>query len=151
MMDNTVTRPSAAPVSQAYLSDSHLGLIRYGIVIHAFVDGKSHLVTGIQANNNNRGMTVLVLFHRCRSKHGTPSRVRGDHGTENLRVAQWMLAHRGTGRGSYIFGRYVSTSLGEWPTFDRFGAAAGVSITLALNTYGSTSPMTSAKSGKIFF
>ncbi len=82
-----------------------VGLIRYKIVIHAFVDGKSHLVTGIQASNNNRGTTVLLLFHRCRSKHGTPSRLRGDHGTENLRIAEWMLENRGPGRGSYIFGR----------------------------------------------
>ncbi len=82
-----------------------IGLIRYKIVIHAFVDGKSHLVTGIQASNNNRGTTVLLLFHRCRSKHGTLSRLHGDHGTENLRVAEWMLENRGPGRGSYIFGR----------------------------------------------
>ncbi len=82
-----------------------VGLIRYKIVIHAFVDRKSHLVTGIQASNNNRGTMVLLLFHRCRSKHGTPSRLCGDHGTENLRVAEWMLENRGPGRGLYIFGR----------------------------------------------
>ncbi|KAK0445821.1 hypothetical protein EV421DRAFT_1708093 [Armillaria borealis] len=63
------------------------------IVIHTFVDGKSHLVTGIQASNNNRGTTVLLLFHRCRLKHGTPSRLRGDHGTENLRRLWYDVTH----------------------------------------------------------
>ncbi len=82
-----------------------IGLIRYKIVIHAFVNGKSHLVTRIQASNNNRGTMVLLLFHRCRSKHGTPSRLRGDHGTENLCIVEWMLENRGLGCGLYIFGQ----------------------------------------------
>ncbi len=49
-----------------------VGLIRYKIVIHAFVDGKSHLVTGIQASNNNHGTMVLLLFHRCHSNMELP-------------------------------------------------------------------------------
>ncbi|KAJ3891717.1 hypothetical protein C8J55DRAFT_392187, partial [Lentinula edodes] len=42
--------------------DSLLGLIRWGIVIHGFIDGYSRLITGLRANNNNRGQTVLSLF-----------------------------------------------------------------------------------------
>ncbi|KAJ7922570.1 hypothetical protein B0H13DRAFT_2409610, partial [Mycena leptocephala] len=38
------------------------GLIRWGIVIHGFIDGYSRLITGILASNNNRGQTVLDLF-----------------------------------------------------------------------------------------
>jgi hypothetical protein len=84
-----------------------IGLIRWKIVIHAFIDGKTRLVVGIQANNNNRAATVLALFLNCISVHGTPSRVRGDHGTENVEVAKWMEDNRGSGRGSYIWGRLV--------------------------------------------
>lgn len=70
-----------------------------------FVDGFSRLVTGIGVHNNNRASTVLDLFHCARSDYGTPSRVRGDHGVENVEVAAWMEANQGPSRGSYIWGR----------------------------------------------
>lgn len=81
------------------------GLIRWRLVIHAFVDGFSRFVTGIRISSNNRAQTVLDLFIDAIAVHGTPSRVRGDHGTENLRVAEWMETNRGSERGSYIWGR----------------------------------------------
>jgi len=87
-----------------------IGLIRWKIVIHAFIDGKTRLVVGIRAHNNNRAETVLALFLDSIAIHGTPSRVRGDHGTENVRVAEWMEEMQGRGRGSYIWGRFVSLS-----------------------------------------
>lgn len=90
-----------------YRSNSAIatGLIRLKIVIHCFIDGKSCLVTGIRASNNNRAQTVLDLFLHAVSTYGTPSRVRGDHGTENVLVAAWMEEHRGLNRGSYIWGK----------------------------------------------
>ncbi|THV08524.1 hypothetical protein K435DRAFT_595104, partial [Dendrothele bispora CBS 962.96] len=39
-----------------------IGLIRWGIVIHGFIDGYSRLVTGLRASNNNYADTVLHLF-----------------------------------------------------------------------------------------
>lgn len=84
-----------------------IGLIRWKIVIHAFIDGKTRLVVGIRAHNNNRAESVLNLFLESIQVHGTPSRVRGDHGTENVRVAEWMEENQGGGRGSYIWGRFV--------------------------------------------
>lgn len=81
------------------------GLIRYRIIFHAFVDGFSRQVLAIQASNNNRAQTVLIVFLDAVEVHGMPSRVRGDHGTENLHVAAWMEENRGLGRGSYIWGR----------------------------------------------
>ncbi|KAF7335893.1 hypothetical protein MSAN_02326300 [Mycena sanguinolenta] len=87
--------------------DGQHGLIRFKIVIHAFVDGKSRFVTGIRASNNNRSDTVLDVFLHAVSEHGLPSRVRGDHGTENVLVAAYMEEHRGVSRGSYIWGRSV--------------------------------------------
>lgn len=81
------------------------GLIRYKIVIHCFIDGKSRYVTGIRAHNNNRAKTVVDLFLEAVDTHGLPSRVRGDHGTENVLVAACMEERRGVERGSYIWGR----------------------------------------------
>ncbi|KAJ3018436.1 hypothetical protein NUW54_g338 [Trametes sanguinea] len=94
------------PLSLVHHDGQH-GLIHWKLVIHCFVDGYSRHVLGIRVHNNNRASTVLDLFLDCVSTHGVPSRVRGDHGTENLGVAQWMEEHRGTDRGSYIWGRSV--------------------------------------------
>ncbi|KAK1229293.1 hypothetical protein PQX77_007651 [Marasmius sp. AFHP31] len=108
-----VTRPSSrrpyrvAGPNALWHHDGQHGLIHWRIVIHGFVDGHSRLVTGIRASDNNRPDTVVTLFHLARSVHGTPSRVRGDHGTENLDVAGWMEANFGVERGSYIWGRSV--------------------------------------------
>lgn len=83
-----------------------LGLIRWGIVIHGFIDGYSRMITGMRASNNNRGQTVLSLFISAAQRYGIPSRLRGDHGVENIWVAAFMEHAHGEGRGSYIWGRY---------------------------------------------
>lgn len=62
---------------------------------------------GIGVHNNNRSQTVLDLFLRAVEEYGMPSRVRGDHGTENVKVAAYMEESNGHGRGSYIWGRSV--------------------------------------------
>jgi hypothetical protein len=80
-------------------------LIRWKFVIHGFIDGKSRYVTGIRCSTNNRAATVLSVFLEAVTQHGLPSRVRGDHGTENIRVAAYMTQERGENRGSYIWGR----------------------------------------------
>ena len=85
----------------------YIGLIRWGIVIHGFIDGYSRLVTGLRASNNNSASTVLQLFLDACGVYGVPSRLRGDHGSENLLVAAWIEEFRGTLRGSYIWGRLV--------------------------------------------
>jgi hypothetical protein len=64
----------------------------------------------MRVHDNNRADSVLKLFLDAISTHGTPSRVRGDHGTENVRVAEWMEENQGRGRGSYIWGRFVEFS-----------------------------------------
>lgn len=73
--------------------------------MHAFVDGHSRMVTAFRVSNNNRAETVLDVFLEGTRTHGVPSRVRGDHGGENVLVAQYMEDVRGPGRGSYIWGR----------------------------------------------
>ena len=84
-----------------------LGLIRWKIVVHSFIDGKSRFITGMRAHNNNRAQTVLDLFMEAVRMYGLPSHVHGDHGTENLHVALYMKEVRGVERGSYIWGRQV--------------------------------------------
>lgn len=84
-----------------------LGLIRWGIIIHGFIDGYSRIITGLRASDNNRGETVLDLFLSAAEVYGVPSRIRGDHGVENILLAAWMERHRGERRGSYIWGRYL--------------------------------------------
>ncbi len=75
------------------------------MIIHGFIDGYSRLITGLQASSNNTGHTVLTLFLSACAIYGVPSRLRGDHGTENVLVAAWMEERRGERRGSYIWGR----------------------------------------------
>ncbi|PIL36082.1 hypothetical protein GSI_01742 [Ganoderma sinense ZZ0214-1] len=87
--------------------DGQHGLIRWKLVIHCFIDGYSRFITGLRVHTNNHAETVLTLFLETATCHGVPSRVRGDHGTENIRVAEWMEEHRGLNRGSYIWGQSV--------------------------------------------
>jgi hypothetical protein len=61
----------------------------------------------MRARNNNRAETVEGTFHEGRRKYGTPHRVRGDHGRENLRVAEWQFRRHGLSSGAYIWGRFV--------------------------------------------
>jgi hypothetical protein len=75
------------------------------MIIHCFIDGKSRLVTGIRVSNNNRSDTVYEVFITSTVNYGWPRRVRGDHGTENVLVAQEMEDRSGV--GSYIWGRFV--------------------------------------------
>lgn len=71
------------------------------------MDGYSRLVTYLHCSNNNLASTVLHLFVNATREYGVPSRVRCDHGVENVEVAQWMLVHMGTNRSSIITGSSV--------------------------------------------
>jgi len=120
------------------------GLIRYKLVVHAFIDGKTRFVTGARVHSNNRGSTVLRLFHKARREYGTPRRMRGDHGTENIAVAQWMDENCGV--GSYIWGMCVL----DW-LLCRYLVLyfhAGVSITPGLSGCGVTSLAGLGQSGR---
>ena len=48
---------------------------------------------------------MLRFFVEIIRVHGCPSRVRGDHGVENVKVAAFMEEKMGVNRGSYIWGR----------------------------------------------
>lgn len=71
-------------------------------MIHGGIDGFSRLVAYLRCSANNRANTVTECFADAVSQFGVPSRVRSDHGVENIDVARFMLYNRGTGRGSII-------------------------------------------------
>ena len=77
------------------------------MVFHGCVDGYSRAIIYLQCLNNNRAASVLHLFQQGVSDYGLPSRVRSDHGRENIEVARFMLNSRGLNRGSMIMGRSV--------------------------------------------
>ena len=84
--------------------DGNHKLIKWRLVIHGGIDGFSRLVTFLKCSNNNRSDTVLSAFTAATTDFGVPSRVRSDHGGENVRVWDFMEEARGFGRSSYIAG-----------------------------------------------
>lgn len=84
-----------------------LYLFRWRIVIHGCIDGYSRRIIYLNAADNNTADTVTTMFVTAAGHVGLPSRVRGDRGGENTGVADYMIYHRGPGRGSFIAGRSV--------------------------------------------
>ncbi|KAJ8519785.1 hypothetical protein ONZ45_g3290 [Pleurotus djamor] len=97
--DYKTTRPNAV-----WHCDGHHKLIRWGIVIHGFVDGYCRTVVGLRASTSNSAETVLDVFLSAVEKYGDPSRVRGDRGGENILVSIWMILRRGPNRASFMWG-----------------------------------------------
>ena len=74
---------------------------------HGGIDGFSRLITYLGCATSNDSGMVLRLFVTAATAHGLPSRVRSDHGYENLHVAFLMNIVRGARRGSHITGESV--------------------------------------------
>ena len=90
--------------------DGNHKLIKWRLVVHGCIDGFTRMITFLKCSNNNRSDTVLQCFINASSEYGLPSRVRTDHGGENVRVWEYMEEVRGHGRGSYIAGSSVHNS-----------------------------------------
>ena len=76
-------------------------------LFHGGIDGYSRVVVYLKAAMNNKASTALSAFKIGVQEYGLPSRVRTDLGGENVLIAEYMLTHRGTGRGTIITGRSV--------------------------------------------
>ena len=87
--------------------DGNHKMIRWRLVIHGGIDGFSRLITYLKCSNNNKADTVLGYFVHATKEYGIPSRIRSDHGGENIGVWRFMEEVRGYNRGSYIAGRSV--------------------------------------------
>ncbi|KAK7017096.1 hypothetical protein VNI00_018688 [Paramarasmius palmivorus] len=97
-------------------NDGNHKLIRWKIVIHGFYDGHSRVVTNIRASGNNKQHTVLLVFFGAVHEWGVPDQCRGDHGIENVMVAQWMFNYRGL--AAYLFGPSTANTRAERPNVE---------------------------------
>ncbi|CAB5216813.1 unnamed protein product [Rhizophagus irregularis] len=62
-----------------------------------------NLLRSIRLQQPYSGQQIIMAVE----KFGIPSRVRGDRGGENIKVAEWMIRKKGINRGSYIGGSSV--------------------------------------------
>lgn len=61
-------------------------LIRYKLITHVCIDGKTRLILYAACRDNNKAERVLSLFRNAVHSWGLPSRVRSDYGMENYLV-----------------------------------------------------------------
>ncbi|KAK7889111.1 hypothetical protein WMY93_024671 [Mugilogobius chulae] len=118
------------PLSLWHVDTNHK-LIRFSIVIFGAIDGYSRKIMCLQAAANNRASTAFTAFKQATEQFGIPSRVRGDHGVENVDIARFMFTVRGTDRGSFISGKSVHNQRIERLWRDvRMGVTAHYYVTL---------------------
>lgn len=87
--------------------DTNHKLIRWHLIIAGGIDGFSRMIMFLKCIDNNKADTLLHCFLSGVDKYGIPERVRTDKGMENVAIADFMLAQKGTGRGSIIAGKSV--------------------------------------------
>lgn len=58
----------------------------------------------LTATSSNNGDEVFRSYKKAVAKYGYPKRIRGDRGMENVKVAEDIIFHRGSDRGSFLWG-----------------------------------------------
>jgi hypothetical protein len=85
--------------------DGNHKLIEYGIAIEGAIDGFTRTCLFLKALTRYNADIVHDLFVNAVNEYTLPSRVRTDKGTENVRIAEFMISNRGPARGSHIAGK----------------------------------------------
>uniref|UniRef100_A0A3B5MQC0 Integrase core domain-containing protein n=1 Tax=Xiphophorus couchianus TaxID=32473 RepID=A0A3B5MQC0_9TELE len=94
-------------ISGIYFRVDDLELNLWGFVVHGGIDGCSRLITYLNCSTDNRASTVLFHFLKATGLYGLPSRVRSDHGGENVQVALVMNLLQGIERRSHLTGESI--------------------------------------------
>ena len=81
-----VSRPN-----EVWHIDGHHKLIRWRLVVHGGIDGYSRAITFLRCHTDNSASTVLRAFQEGVEKYGLTTKVRTDHGGENIEVWRMML------------------------------------------------------------
>lgn len=86
--------------------DTNHKLKDFHLVVTAGIDGFSRTCVFIKCMDNNRSLTSYEAFvEQGVRNYGRPSRVRTDHGGENVHIWRYMETTRGTDRGSFLAGK----------------------------------------------
>ena len=87
--------------------DSNHKLVRWQLVIHGGIDRYSRVAVFLKCASNNQSETVLENFMEACKRFRVPTRIRTDHGTENVAVARVMLEIKGAETNPVLTGRSV--------------------------------------------